>query len=170
MQVTYQLTAEDYRQGIQASRKRTAFGRWSYRVLLGIAGLAIAMAVVGGFGVIVSHNSKIASNLVPLFLLAVFWVLAIPGIPYLSARSQFNGSPSAKGPITLDVSDEGFRTKTQFSDSNIGWGAIIGFVEMKTIFALFPSPRIFYPVPKRAFTPEQLAEFRQLLEQKIKLA
>src|SRR4051812_33100435 len=121
MQITYQLTPEDYRQGIKASRKRTTFSRWSYRIIqtvvVGALALLLLFSIAGSF---TDRRAEFISNLIPLFYVAFFWILLLFGAPYLSARSQFKGSPSAKGPITLEVSDEGFRTKTQFSDSNIG--------------------------------------------------
>jgi hypothetical protein len=41
-------------------------------------------------------------------------------------------------------------------------------VEEKAIFALFPHPKIFIVIPKRAFSADQLVEFRELLRQKVK--
>jgi hypothetical protein len=169
MQVTYQLTPEDYRQGLIAYRKRTTFSRWSYRIVQTVAVGALALLMLFSLaGSFMDRRAEFISNLLPLIYVAIAWIALLYGAPYLSARSQFKGNPSSKGPITLEVSEEGFHTKSQFSDSNIGWGAIVGFVEMKTIFAIFPAPRIFYPIPKRAFTPDQLTEFRQLLKQNIK--
>jgi hypothetical protein len=38
---------------------------------------------------------------------------------------------------------------------------------VERVFALFPSPLSFFPIPKRAMTDEQESEFRTLLQSEI---
>jgi hypothetical protein len=44
----------------------------------------------------------------------------------------------------------------------MAWG------EDKAVFVILPQPRIYVPIPKRAFTAEQQNEFRELLRRNIK--
>jgi hypothetical protein len=165
MEVNYQLTVDDFRRAIKASRNRTAFFRWSYRLSLGI--VILAFGVGATLFAIDPHNSAL-QNLAPLYILLILWIVWFSGAPYLSARSQFRGSPSAKAPITLTATDEGLHFRSQQTDSKVSWSAYVNWVEEKTTFALFPHPRIFIVIPKRAFSAGQLTEFRELLRQKVK--
>src|SRR6267154_2711419 len=165
MEVNYQLTADDFRGAIKASRSRSAFLRWSYRLSLGI--VILAFGVGATLFVIDPHNSAL-QNLAPLYILLILWIFWFAGTPYLSSRYQFRSSPSAKTPITFTVTDEGLHFHSQQTDSKVDWSAYINWVEEKATFALFPHPRIFIVIPKRAFSGDQLIEFRELLRQKVK--
>jgi hypothetical protein len=98
----------------------------------------------------------------------MLWILWFFGTPYLSARSQFRGSPTAKTPISLAAADGGLHFRSRQTDSKVDWSAYINWIEEKGIFALFPHPKIFIVTPKRAFSTDQLVEFRELLRRKVK--
>jgi len=70
--------------------------------------------------------------------------------------------------MTLDVTDAGLQFRSQHTDSKVDWSAYVKWLEEKTIFALFPNPKIFIVIPKRAFTVDQVSEFRELLRQHVK--
>jgi len=143
----------------------TLFLRWSYRVSQGIVILALGVGVT--LFAIDPHNSALR-NLAPLYILLMLWILWFYGAPYLSARSQFRGSPSARTSMTLEASDAGLHFRSEYSDSRIAWSAFVRWVDEKAVFTLFPNPRIFIVVPKRAFRPDQINEFRELLRSRIK--
>jgi hypothetical protein len=44
----------------------------------------------------------------------------------------------------------------------MGWG------EEESVFVLLPQPLIYLPIPKRAFTEQQQAEFREALRRNIR--
>ena len=46
-------------------------------------------------------------------------------------------------------------TGLSFDESQLTWNLIIGWVEVERVFALFPSPLTFFPIPKRAMTDQQ---------------
>jgi YcxB-like protein len=75
--------------------------------------------------------------------------------------------PSAQDPITLTVSESGLRVQSRHADSQIAWSAFIGWREEKSVFVVFTQPRLYVPIPKRAFTDEQQAEFRGTLRRNI---
>jgi hypothetical protein len=72
--------------------------------------------------------------------------------------------------MNLEVSDSGLHLQSVAEDSRITWSAFVGWSETNTVFALFPSPRTSFPIPKRAFTAAQLAEFHDYLLRNIKQA
>ena len=47
------------------------------------------------------------------------------------------------------------------------WDLIIGWAEADRVFALFPSPISFLPIPKRAMTDDQQKELRTILQKKF---
>ena len=106
-------------------------------------------------------------NLMPIFLLGAMWLILLWVTPYFWARSHLRGSPSAKGPVTLIVSETGLHMRTQHVDSSMEWSTFVKWVEEKQVVALLTSPKSFVTIPKRAFEPNQLAEFRELLRRKV---
>ncbi len=164
MEVNYQLTIEDFRCAMRAYRTRTPFRLWGVRFGIGFTTLVLA---TGAILLTISPRSDAFHNLIPLYILFLLWNLIFWASPYLSARSQFRGSPSAKAPITLNVTDEGLHFRSQYTDSTVGWSAYVRWLERKTIFALFPNPKIFIVIPKRAFTVDQERDFRELLRQHV---
>ena len=59
------------------------------------------------------------------------------------------------------------QVQSQHYDSRVAWSTYIGWAEVESVFVLFPQPRIYVPIPKRAFDDRQLAEFREMLRRNI---
>lgn len=57
--------------------------------------------------------------------------------------------------------------RSEHYDSQVKWSTYIGWSEGKSVFVLLPQPRIYIPIPKRAFSEQQLAEFREILRRNI---
>jgi hypothetical protein len=120
-------------------------------------------------------------SILQLFVAPAHFVSALPGIvfsvvalvfiwygPSLSGRRQFRNTPSAHDPVTIEASDSGLQIHSVHADSQVAWSAYMAWGEYKSVFVILPQPRIFVPIPKRAFTSEQLAEFRELLSRSIR--
>jgi hypothetical protein len=163
MELTYQLTEDDYRHGLLAWQTGSALRRWSYRlnfVIMGvllIAGL-IFMWIPGKL----RYFSCFALGVVLLWLIATFVG------PRLQARMQFRRMPSAQGPRAVTASDAGMHVRCEHYDSHTAWSSYIGWAEGESVFVVFPQPRIYVPIPKRAFTGEQLDEFREILRRNVR--
>ncbi|HKM47341.1 MAG TPA: YcxB family protein [Terriglobales bacterium] len=164
MEVTYQLTADDFRQAMKAYRKRSVLLRWAFRF-----GVAFVVLVVGSGGALLlpAPHSNAFQNLLPLIGLCILWLFMLWVSPYLHARSQFRGSPSAKTPTTLEAAESGIHFRSQYTDSKLAWPTFVGWAEEKTVFALLPNPKIFIAIPKRAFSLDQLTEFREMLRKNV---
>lgn len=65
------------------------------------------------------------------------------------------------------ITDSGMHIRSPHYDSQVGWSTYIGWAENASVFALFPQPRIYVPIPKRALTAEQLDEFREILHRNV---
>lgn len=164
MQLTYQLTVADFRSALCAYRNRSPLRnclRWIAFALLLVAGVSVVALLI------LSSDSRLLSKVWPSFLLVFVWIALLVSMPYFSARHQFRGSPAAHAPITLDVDDSGMRFRSQYSDSTMAWPTFVRWIEQKNVFACFTSPRIFMVIPKRAFSSEQLGQFRDMLQRNI---
>jgi hypothetical protein len=75
--------------------------------------------------------------------------------------------PSAQDEIALAISEPGLRFRSPHGDSQIGWSTFTGWAEEESVFVAFPQPRAFVAIPKRAFTDQQQAEFRETLRRNI---
>ena len=65
-----------------------------------------------------------------------------------------------------EIDEWGVKTFREGAQMQVEWKAFTVSIETSNTFALFYES-IFFPLPKRAFTPEQLAEFRDLLARKL---
>jgi hypothetical protein len=70
--------------------------------------------------------------------------------------------------MTIEASDAGLRVHSVHADSQVAWSTYVTWGENKQVFVVLPQPRISLPIPKRAFTAEQLVEFREMLRRNIK--
>jgi hypothetical protein len=164
MEVTYQLTADDFRHGMIAWRMKNALRRWSCWI-----GLAVMPPILIFNAILLIWYPRPSLRETEWFLLgaATFCLGYIGAGPWISARIQFRRMPSAHDPITLATSDSGLRIQSRHADSRVAWSAFIGWREEKSIFVVFPQPRTYVPIPKRAFTGQQQAEFREILRRNI---
>jgi len=69
--------------------------------------------------------------------------------------------------MTIEPSDAGLHIQSAHADSKVAWSAYVAWGENKTVFVILPQPRIYVPIPKRAFSAEQLSEFREILRRNI---
>jgi hypothetical protein len=165
MQVTFQLAADDYLHGLAVWRNRPAWRRWGFRLIWIVISLLIALSLA----VIAFRPSRSTLQTVgPLVGTGAVWLAILVGGPWLSARRQFRNTPSAQNPMTIDASDSGLEIHSVHSDSKVAWSAYMAWGEDKAVFVILPQPRIYVPIPKRAFTAEQQNEFRELLRRNIK--
>jgi hypothetical protein len=163
VQVTFQLTAEDYRQGLLAWRNLRTWRRWSIRASAIFLGLILLISIAQLFVASASFVSALPGLVFSVGALILIWAT-----PSLSARRQFRNTPSAHDPMSIEASDAGLEIHSVHADSKVAWSTYMAWGEGKAVFVILPQPRIYVPIPKRAFTVEQLNEFRELLRRNIK--
>lgn len=100
-------------------------------------------------------------------LFAAVWFCFMWAAPRLSARRQFRGTPSAQSPISIEASDAGLVVHSAFAESKLSWSTYVAWTEAKSVFVILPQPRIYVPIPKRAFTAEEQSQFREILRRNI---
>jgi hypothetical protein len=161
VQLSYQLTESDYRQGFKAFRTRTAYRRWLIRIAYFIFFFMVVL------GLLTTFARRAFGELWPLYLLLLFWGYYLWYGPYMIGRRTMKGSPSARTPRTIDITDAGLHDQNNLADSRVDWKVFVGWAENDKVFALFPSSMTFIPIPKRAMTSAQQEEFRALLKSRF---
>jgi hypothetical protein len=162
LQISYQLTVDDYRQAFKAFRKRTPFSRWVYFLVTPLFVLVAASALLLTF----FGPDRSFHNLFPLWAIVAFWAWYIWCCRYRVANRMMKGNPSALLPHTMDVSESGIFSRTSASETRFTWDIIVGWAEVERVFVLFLSPVSFFPIPKRAISSDQQNELRTLLQSK----
>jgi hypothetical protein len=164
VQITFQLIPEDYYQGLLLWRSLKSWRRWLLRCAYVLVGLMLLTSVALPF---VRPDSGMLKLWATPFAFGVFWFAFMLGAPWLSARRQYRNTPTAHGPMTIEPSDAGLHIQSAHADSKVAWSAYVAWGENKTVFVILPQPRIYVPIPKRAFSAEQLSEFREILRRNI---
>jgi hypothetical protein len=164
MEVTYQLTADDFRHGMMAWRMKSRWRRWNY--WLGVATM-VPILIASAISLVAYPHSTLKETFLIGLVASAFWLASRWTGPWLSGFLQFRRMPSAQDPTTVAISDSGLRAHSRHGDSQVAWSAYIGWGEEKSVFVLFPQPRIYHPIPKRAFTDQQQEEFRDILRRNI---
>ena len=165
MQVTYTLTAIDYRDALIAYRNRNFLSRWA---LPSFAFLLVPWAAMQGYLELKGAAQSWLRWSLPLTLFGIWTPLHFYwALPRYSAQRQFSKTPSAKEKITLTVREGGLHFLSATTDGTVSWKRYVKWLEDESVFVLFPTPVIFVVIPKRAFSSEELAFFKEALRLNI---
>jgi YcxB-like protein len=162
MPVRFALTQDDY---LEAQRSFTMATGSQRLVLRGLQVFGVILVLVGLLNLAANPTSPLPS-IFPA-VLGLLW-LAMPWINTWKLRRDFRGSPSLAGEVELSVSDGGLEITSPVGTAQIRWAAFARYIESPNLFLLFEGPRIFRIVPKRAFAPADLENFRTLLTAHIR--
>lgn len=163
MQGNFTLTAGEYAEGQLAWRRHLARARTRYGIpVLRIAGVLL---LLGGAYLVISGGDVFW--IVYDLLIGAFLVLYYgPGQTWKFKR-EFRRARTLHSEKTVDLSDEGVRTTSSLGQGIVKWGAFSRWAETRNLYLLSVPPRIFYILPKRAFSTSDQDAIRRLLEQKI---
>jgi hypothetical protein len=164
MHVTYQLTLDDFYQGMLAWRNRRRWQQWvrwaSYFL---VAGGSLTSLLI----LLLDRRAETTTTAVFTVIFGILWFAYMLLAPRLSARRQFGNNPLAQSPITLDVSEQGLEFHNPHAESKVAWSAYVAWGEAKSVFVIMPQPRAYVAIPKRAFSEGQVSEFRDRLRRNI---
>jgi hypothetical protein len=144
----YVLAADEYANALKVTR---AHRRW---ISLALAGIFAVLGVV----LVVEGNPEPGGFflvLAPVYLLMVPWEIK-------AARNKF--ARRTDGLATTAVfTDAAFATRTPTQTVEIAWQACLETVETPEFFLIYASNRTIAVVPKRAFSPADLAALSDFL-------
>ena len=165
MTIQYQLTETDFYESFLAHRNGRSFSKWLIRAALA----CLVLGILANIWMYFTNHLKgsLTSALTPLVLVILMWLFILWGMPRWTAKNQFTKQPSAQGPRTLTLDEDGVHWRWNGGSADIEWHNLIRFYEAKNQILLYSSPACFNIIPKRALSPEELQDLRAVLEQKI---
>jgi|SRR5579863_1400702 len=166
MKITYHITREDYIDAQKLHRLKSpralVRGFTLLAKVVAVAGLVIALVLA-----VASRNRKVWSDVAPLIGLWVVWALFLwVWVPFNSRRC-YAKDRRLQDEFTAEISEEGVYMESPTFNANLRWGLFLRFLESDRVFLLYQTSRMFNLLPKSAFTPAEIDEFRQLLRRKL---
>lgn len=158
MEIRYQRTFKDYREAVAAARAKLS---WRGKVVAAIIFVPVYILLVIGlmsFGV--SQGLASFSIAVGLPLLALF--VSYGYRAWL--KRDFRRHPIIGLPEAARIDDTGLHIENAVSSGTAKWLGFGKFKETQNLFVLYLGPRMAHVLPKRAFSSEQLEEFRRLVD------
>ncbi len=160
MEVHYQRAFADYEELLATQQARTLGHKigstvlWCGIYIVGSAGL-VALGVPQGRAMM----AIAAVTVIPLLILAA--------IRPHRLRRDFLRHPNFARAERAQIDEAGLRVESEVGSSNTNWAAYIQWHETQNLFLLYLGARSVQVIPKRAFSSEQLVEFRRLVREKL---
>jgi hypothetical protein len=149
VRVSYTLTFNDL---LEAHSKHGGYGG---KVLQAIGLLMMA----GGLSDI--RDPKASS----VFL--VVWGLFLTFFFRIQAWLRCRFDSRFQDEFEITISDSGIDISNPKVTSKFHWDSFVRYVETTTLFLIYETGYVFHIFPKRAFSVEQVDEFRRLLDQRL---
>ena len=164
MEITFEPTEKDFFDSFSVHRRAKTWRKWLVRI---VGALILGMIVFSLFILLHEPTKENIETYIPYLAFFIVWFGVILYVPRWNVRRQFLKQPAAHGPRTVTLDEHGIRSRWAGGSSDVEWKNYIRTVEGKDIVLLYFSPAYFNMIPKRAFTPEQWNELRELLKAKI---
>ena len=165
MRIVYRITKEDFleAQRTYQSSSISGFQRLFRKTMIGFGLALICIGVVFLFLPSPVYRKEASPSIIagPL-LLFLFWLA-----PGLAARKAFSKQCDMQKEIVAEFSDSGTHISSGDSSSTISWADYVRYAESEHQFILFRSTQLFNVIPKRAFSSDEVEEFRTLLSGKL---
>jgi uncharacterized membrane protein YdfJ with MMPL/SSD domain len=154
--IEFQRTVEDYREAVTA-RQKTLLGRKMTRALLWCAICIFGSALLVFLGVKQALAMMViaACTLIPAL---TFYVIR----PYWLVR-DFRRHPNFARPVQMRIDDSGLHSQSEVWNETTKWAAYVKYTETENLFLLYLGARLVEIIPKRAFSGDQMEEFRCLV-------
>lgn len=157
MNITYQLTQEEYQQAVNLHHKK------GKRLLLLTIYVILATAIVI-VGTDFSNTREITTNVIAAFFSISFYMLFVRMLSVYQAKSVYQKSATLPYEITLHISGKGIRLDKNSNKASIPWSAFSKCKSDEDFYLLYTNPRRFNVIPARAMSEAQKKEFDAYLE------
>ena len=166
MTVTFALTETDLKQGARLY-VRTRF------MLSRLLPLLIAFALFSSYDTVQTMEPVALLGLLSSFIVLALMMVALKylGLPFLAGLNARNLAKSRliTAEQTLTLTEEGFDLRVSDGHQRYLWSDFNGFVEDDWMMLLLQIGNAYRPIPKRAFSKDQLDEFRAAARANIKV-
>ena len=159
MKVSYQLSEEEYLEGVALHQKRGV-----KFFLIGIYG-SLSLLFVLVFTDF-SDTYTIIRNVIILFFSIAFYLLFTNVVGNYQNKKVYQNSTTLKNRVTLRVSGKGIKIDNQ--EKSIAWSTFSKWKQNEKFYILYANMRNFKIIPKRAMGALELKEFSSFMEKYIK--
>ena len=160
MNITYQLTHDEYLQAVNLHHKK---GRRA--VTLAIYIMLATMIVI--IGTDFSNTREIITNIIAAIFSISFYLLFVRILTVYQAKSVYQKSATLAHEITLHISGKGIKLDKNSNDISIPWSAFYKCKNDEQFYILYTNPRRFNVIPTRALSEKQKEEFDAYLKKYI---
>lgn len=160
MNITYQLTQEEYLQAVNLHHKK------GKRVLM-LAIYATLATIIVIVGTDFSNTREILTNVLAVFFSISFYILFVRILSAYQARRVYLKSTILPHEVTLHISGKGIKLNKNTKDASIPWSAFSKWKRDEHFYLLYTNPRRFNVIPTRAMSEVQKKEFDAYLEKYI---
>ena len=160
MEIQYQCTFCDYEEVFAAQQLRS-LGR---KIAFALLGCLIYM--VGAFVLVTLGLTQ------PRAFLAMFGGFFLLTLPFLVSRPfwlkrDFRRHPNFGRPERVRIDETGLHFESEVWNGETKWRAYVRCQETENLFLLYLGARTIRPIPKRAFSADQLEQFRQFVRKNL---
>jgi hypothetical protein len=162
MTFNYDLTADDFVQAQHLFLRKTLGKRFGLVLIVFVFLVILGIYCLWGWlsGKNPPATGLWAADVGVLFTYVWIW----SGIPW---KKEFRRTRALHSSMELTVGEDEIAYKNERGDSRTKWSALEDWQESKSLFLLYPQPRMFFIVPKRVMQPDQIAALRESLIAKI---
>ena len=161
--IEFDLTFADYVHAQRLHAKQSGWRRFSLVLFCNVFPLLGTLGILAG---ILMLRDRVSSDDFVVLGLSLL-LLSYPLLVRLNWKYCFKRTRSNRGRCMFDFGDDLFRTASSVSRSEVQWCAIQSVAEDENSFLLYTARAMFFPIPKRACSPSQIEELRQLLQSKV---
>ena len=157
MNITYQLTHEEYQQAVilhYKSGKRPIF----VAAYVGFATFVILA------GTDFDNTREVITNILTAFFAISFYLLFVRMISAYQATSVYKKSPILSKEITLRISGKGIHLDKETQNSFLPWDNFSKWKKNDALYLIYTNARQFNVIPLRAMKDKQLKEFEDYLQ------
>lgn len=158
--IRFRYTARDLEQAQHLMRQLRPSEAWLYRMIGPAFGIAAAL------GLLLYLNGHRLVGIICGIGLAALTYLAV-AMPKFQANAAFKRFPYLQQEITADFGESGIELTTSAGRAMLPWEAFSAVRENDEVLMLGRSDRHVQIFPKRAFSAEELAEVRALLQRNL---
>jgi hypothetical protein len=166
MTLDFQLNEDDYVDAQQTHLRKSLRGLSG--ILPAIFALMALLGIIGLVFWLIQPSNEMGRQLAPM---SGFVVLVITMGFYVRSgllyRRQFRKIKALQRPMQMAFDNDEIVYTSPTAQAKILWSAFEDWRESKNSFLLYPQPRMFYIVPKRAIQADQIPAFRSILEARI---
>ena len=166
MKISYHITREDFIDAQKLHRAKSPRGIVRGLVLVAkvcvVAALMLLIVLAA-----VTRDRNLWLTYAPLVGLLVMWTLLYWVWAPFNWRRTYAKDRRLQDEFTTDISEDGVYMESSTFDANLKWGLFLRFLESDRVFLLYQTNRMFNLLPKSAFAPGEIEEFRQLARRKL---